>query len=103
MGRLAVRAAQVGLLFACLAAARTVAASPLLDLAGGLTGQGGLQGRTIAGDASAAYFNPALLLDVPAGLSFGVVALTEQIGISLEGRAGASFDVPDGVANATHA
>jgi hypothetical protein len=80
-----------------------VTASPLLDLAGGMTGTGGLQARTVEGDASAAYFNPALLVEAPAGLTFGVLALSEQIGISVDGRLGPTYDVPNGVANATHA
>src|SRR5579862_1852843 len=103
MGRGALPAARAGVLLSCLAVVRGAAGSPLLDLAGGLTSSAGLQGRTVAGDASAAYFNPALLLDAPMGLTFGVIGMAEQIGISLDGRSGGSFDVPSGVANATHA
>ena len=98
-----VRATGVALVFTWFAVTQPVAASPLLDLAGGLTGPGGLQGRAVSCGAAAAYFNPALLVDAPAGLTLGFVAMTEQIGIGLDGRAGPSFDVPDGVANATHA
>ncbi len=78
-------------------------ASPLIDLTGATDGPGGFQGRTIAGGASAAYFNPALLVDAPAGLTFGVFSVSEQIGVTLDGRPGTQFAVPDGVSNAGHA
>src|SRR3984957_7577665 len=78
-------------------------ASPLLDLTGGTDGLGGLQAGTIGGGASAAYFNPALLTQVPFGFTIGFMAISEKIGISLDGRPGTQFAVPEGVANATHA
>src|SRR5258708_15805753 len=83
--------------------ANVALASPLLDLTGAADGQGGLQGRTIPGGASAAYFNPALLVEAPTGLTFGVLTLSEQVSVSLERRRGVQYSVPDGVANATHA
>ena len=86
-----------------LAAAVDAAASPLFDLTGGTDGLGGLQAGTVEGGASAAYFNPALLVDLPFGLSLGVLALSEQIGVALDGRPGVQYAVPDGIANATHA
>lgn len=79
------------------------AASPLFDLTGGTDGIGGMQAWTVGGAASSAYFNPALLVDAPFGFTAGFVALTEQIGVSLDGRPGTQFAVPDGLANATHA
>jgi hypothetical protein len=78
-------------------------ASPLLDLTGGTDGLGGLQARTIGGGPSAAYFNPALLVQAPFGFTAGFIMVGEQIGISLDGRPGTQYAVPDGVANATHA
>jgi hypothetical protein len=78
-------------------------ASPLFDLTGGTDGVGGLQAGTVPGGASAAYFNPALLVELPFGLSFGVISVSSQIGITLDGRPSTSYAVPEGVANATHA
>ncbi len=86
-----------------LAAAPDAAASPLFDLTGGTDGLGGLQAGTVEGGASAAYFNPALLVDLPFGLSLGFLTLSEQIGVTLDGRPGVQYAVPDGIANATHA
>jgi long-chain fatty acid transport protein len=83
--------------------ARPASASPLLELAGGLGGEAGLSGRAVPGGAASAYFNPALLVDAEPGLSLGVFVLSEQIGISLDGRPGTQFAVPDGIENATHA
>jgi hypothetical protein len=78
-------------------------ASPLMDLTGGVDGPGGLQAGTIGGGASAAYFNPALLVQAPFGFTAGFMLVGEQIGVSLDGRPGTQYAVPDGVANATHA
>ncbi len=66
-------------------------------------GEGGLQGRAYPGGSSSAYFNPALLTDSPAGFTLGFLVLSEQIGVSLDRRLGPSFDVPNGVQQATHA
>jgi len=41
-------------------------ASPLFDLTGDTLGQGGLQARLLPSSGTAAYFNPALLVDSPA-------------------------------------
>src|SRR5579862_8027122 len=79
------------------------AASPLFDLTGGTDGIGGMQAWSVGGAASSAYFNPALLVDAPFGFTAGFLALSEQIGVSLDGRPGTQFAVPDGLANATHA
>jgi hypothetical protein len=70
---------------------------------GGFGGEGGLQGRAYPGGPSAAYFNPALLTESPAGLTVGFFVLSEQIGVSLDRRPSPSFDVPDGIAQAHHA
>jgi hypothetical protein len=78
-------------------------ASPLFDLTGGTDGLGGLQAGTIGGGPSAAYFNPALLVQAPFGFTVGFLVIGQQIGVSLDGRLGTQYAVPDGVANATHA
>ena len=83
--------------------ARGASASPLLDLAGGVGGEGGFNGRTVEGGASSAYYNPALLVDATPGVSLGVFVLSQQINISLAGRPGAQYAVPEGIENATHA
>jgi long-chain fatty acid transport protein len=81
----------------------SVLASPLLDLVGDTGATGGLQARTVAGGSAAAYFNPALLTDAPASANIGFMILNYDIGISLQGRPGTEFAVPDGIANAGHA
>ncbi len=90
------------LAFGSVALSIDASASPLFDLTGGTDGLGGLQAGTIGGGASAAYFNPALLVQAPFGFTAGFLVIGEQIGISLDGRTGTQFAVPDGVANATH-
>ena len=82
---------------------RSGVASPLLELVGATDGRGGLQGRAVPGGSSAAYFNPALLNDAPAGFTVGFLVVSEQIGVSLDGRPGPSFSVPEGVQHASHA
>jgi long-chain fatty acid transport protein len=77
-------------------------ASPMFDLTGGTDGLGGLQPGTVEGGASAAYFNPALLTDLPFGLSLGFMVVSTQIGVTLAARPGTQFDVPAGIANATY-
>jgi long-chain fatty acid transport protein len=84
-------------------ATRGAAASPLFELAGGVGGQGGFNGRVVEGGASSAYYNPALLVDATPGVSFGVFVLSQQIGITLAGRPGPQYAVPEGIENATHA
>jgi long-chain fatty acid transport protein len=78
-------------------------ASPLLELMGDFGGTGGQQARNTATGASAAYFNPALLSDAPTGLTLGVVVLGSRIGVALQGRGDGSYDVPEGLENASHA
>jgi hypothetical protein len=88
---------------ALLLAASRAEASPVFELVG--DAQGGLQARTIPSGSSAAYFNPALLTESPAQLQLGFMVLTQQIGITVDGRPGPQFDVPSGVGveNQTHA
>jgi long-chain fatty acid transport protein len=92
----------------CLVAAgvltgATASASPVFELAGGVGGEGGLNGRTVPGGASSTYYNPALLTEAESGLTLGVLILGEQIGVSLDARPGAQYSVPSGIENATHA
>jgi long-chain fatty acid transport protein len=93
----------LGLLAAAAAVERHALASPLFEIAGGVGGQGGFNGRTVEGGASSAYYNPALLTDAETGISAGFFVLSEQIGISLAGRPGTQYAVPVGVDNATYA
>ncbi len=97
------RALLLSVVLGATGVALDAAASPLFDLTGGTDGIGGLQAWTLGGAASSAYFNPALLVDAPFGFTVGFLAVTEQIGVTLDGRPGTQYAVPDGLANATHA
>ena len=92
-----------GVALGALGVASAASASPLIDLTGGADGMGGLQAGTVGDGASGAYFNPALLVGLRPGDSIGVLAVSSQIGISLDGRPGTQYAVPEGIANATHA
>jgi long-chain fatty acid transport protein len=78
-------------------------ASPLLEMMGSFGDGGGQQGRNLASGASAAYFNPALLVDASTGVMLGGAVLGSRIAVGLSGRGDGSFDVPNGLANAEHA
>jgi long-chain fatty acid transport protein len=98
------RALAAVILVLCVASAPGSAfASPLFELTGDLTEQGGLSARAASTGAGAAstYFNPALLPHAPPGASLGVFVLNDQIGIALDGRNGG--DVPRSFRGATHA
>lgn len=81
-------------------AARPVAASPLFELVGDSQGRGGLSARINTDGAAAAYFNPALLIDIEPGVDLGVYFVATEIGVTLDGRsmaaicAGGACDVP---------
>lgn len=75
-----------------LAPARAAEASPLIDLVGSLGGNGGMQGVVSGPGAASTYFNPALLIDAPEELLFAFAVISEQVGITLDGRHGG--DVP---------
>jgi long-chain fatty acid transport protein len=92
-----------GIALGAVAVASDASASPLIDLTGATDGIGGLQAGTVGDGASAAYFNPALLTKAPFGITIGTVMVAEQIGITVGGRPGTQYAVPDGLANATHA
>jgi hypothetical protein len=82
---------------------RIARASPPFDLMGDVGSSGGLQARTVAGGSGAAYFNPALLTEAPAGVTLGFMVLNQRIGIELDGRPGTEFAIPEGLENAGHA
>lgn len=65
-------------------------ASPLFELVGGAHGMGGFNARVTGGSAASTYFNPALLVDAEQGLDLGTMMLSDQIGITLHARAGAT-------------
>jgi hypothetical protein len=71
-------------------------ASPLLDTAGPVGGNGGLQPIASGPSAASTYFNPALLADAEDEVFLGFVLISEQVGITLDGRRGG--DVPLSVA-----
>ena len=93
---------RVWVLLACASLASVAQASPLLETVGSLGGAAGQQGRHVAGGPSSAYFNPALLLDSPAGLTFGVVGAASRISIGVRARE-PRFDVPVDLENGAHA
>lgn len=82
--------------------ASLVSASPLQDLVGDTASAAGQQARTVAGGSGAAYFNPALLADVPSGVKVGFFIVNQDIGIHLAGRPGTEFAIPEGVENFGH-
>ncbi|MBS2015836.1 MAG: hypothetical protein JST00_23310 [Deltaproteobacteria bacterium] len=73
--------------------AAPASASPLLDLTGATNGNGGLQGVVSGPAASSTYFNPALLTMAEEGFVLGYGFVSEQMGITLDGRRAGS-DVP---------
>lgn len=79
---------------------RAAQASPLLELVGGVQGDGGLNARATRAGAASAYFNPAFLTRARPSLEAGVFLLNDRISLRLDERPGASADVPVGVQNA---
>lgn len=77
--------------------AAPASASPLFELVGGTTGSGGLNARATGADAPATYFNPALLARARPGFTVGVLVLSDQVSMTLDGRAGGA--VPLAVGN----
>jgi long-chain fatty acid transport protein len=91
------------LVLAWLGSQSVAYASPLLEQMGGFGDTGGQQARHLATGPSAAYFNPALLVEAPTSVSVGAIVLGTRIAVSLLGSTSASFNVPAGIENATHA
>jgi len=78
-------------------------ASPLQDFIGDTGSSAAMQARTVAGGSAAAYFNPALLSDAPAGVTIGLIILDEGHGVELDGRPGTEFSIPIGAETFGHA
>lgn len=78
---------------AALLGARESAASPLIDAMGPVNGEGGASAVVSGASVSSTYFNPALLIDGEEELLIGYAAISEQIGVTLDGRR--SGDVPE--------
>jgi len=86
------------LCLAVAASATTAHASPLIEAAGPVGGNAGAQGVVSGPGAASTYFNPALLIDAGDELLLGFVLISEQMGITLDGRPAGS-DVPLAVGN----
>jgi long-chain fatty acid transport protein len=92
------------LLLAWLWLPRTSQASPLQELVGDTTSPAAMLARTLPGGSAAAYFNPALLVETPSsGVFIGFYALRQSIGVTVDGRPGAQYDIPLGIENLAHA
>ncbi len=70
-------------------------ASPVFELAGASTGTGGYAARATGPSSASTYFNPALLARAPQEFTVGVLVLSDQIGMTLDGRT--HGDVPQSV------
>jgi hypothetical protein len=68
-------------------------ASPLIETTGAVGDNGGAQGVVTGAGAASTYFNPALLVDADDEVLVGFVLVSEQIGLTLDGRPAGS-DVP---------
>jgi long-chain fatty acid transport protein len=80
-----------------LLAAPAAHASPLLDQVGPIGGNAGFQGVVSGPGAASTYFNPALLTDAEDELLLAFAVVSEQVGITLDGRNGG--EVPLSVGN----
>jgi len=87
---------------ALCASARSSSASPLIELSGGMGGQGGFNARSTNAGAASTYFNPAMLVEADPGITLGIVFMSTQFGITLGARSPAN-DIPVGYENAQHA
>jgi long-chain fatty acid transport protein len=72
--------------------ATRAAASPLIDLVGSIGDNAGGQGSVSGPGAASTYFNPAMLMDAEENVLLSFALLTQQIGVTLDGRNGG--DVP---------
>jgi long-chain fatty acid transport protein len=77
---------------AILLAAAPADASPLIDLVGSVGDNAGGQGVVAGPGAASTYWNPAMLMDAEENVLLSFVLLTQQIGVTLDGRDGG--DVP---------
>ena len=77
---------------ASLAVARTAHASPVMDTAGSIGDNAGAQGVVSGPGPASTYFNPALLVDADETALVSLAMISEQLGVTLDGRRGG--DVP---------
>ncbi len=77
---------------AVLLASGNALGSPLFELVGDTSGQGGFNARSTGAGAASTYFNPALLADSPQEFNLGLFVLSDQISMILDGRP--AGDVP---------
>lgn len=75
-----------------LSAPRVAHASPLIDLVGSTSGNGGAQGVVSGPSPSSTYFNPAMLAFADDSVTMSFMIVSAQVGVSLDGRRGG--DVP---------
>ena len=71
-------------------------AVPLMELTGGGPGNSWSGSRTVAGDATAAYFNPALLIETRPHSAIGLSSIWPELRISLEDRP-SGYDIADSI------
>lgn len=93
MGRLARFASLAPLALAVAAAPSSALASPLIETAGAIGGNAGAQGVVAGPSAASTYFNPANLADADDEVLLGFSLISEQMGMTLDGRPAGS-DVP---------
>jgi hypothetical protein len=67
-------------------------ASPVMDAAGSIGDNGGAQGVVSGAGPASTYFNPALLAEADETVLVSLAMISEQLGITLDGRRGG--DVP---------
>lgn len=65
---------------------RTALASPALELVGASTGTGGYAARATGSSSASTYFNPALLARATNEVTVGILVLSDQISMTLDGR-----------------
>ncbi|MDF2691661.1 MAG: hypothetical protein K0S65_44 [Labilithrix sp.] len=83
-------------LFAALSFERSAKASPLLDTVGPVGGNAGFQGVVSGPGAASTYYNPAMLTEASEELLLGYTVLSEQIGVTLDGRRGGNVPMAMG-------
>jgi long-chain fatty acid transport protein len=98
-----IRGVAIVTLLSVVSPAGRAVASPLQDFIGDTGSPAAMQARTVAGGSAAAYFNPALLCDAPAGAAAGFVIVHQGYGIELDGRPGTEFAIPEGIETFGHA
>lgn len=77
----------------CASATLDAAASPLFELVGASTGSGGFNARATGASAASTYFNPALLPYASQSFEAGLLIVSDQVSMTLDGRTGGI--VPD--------